>query len=101
MAYEKDPAELGALWMKESARGAYMTGTITVNGEAIKVVCFSAKKTSDKSPDWRVLKSVPKDARAEAAPVDHSALAGGVVDDSDVPFAWLLPLMLAAGSYVA
>jgi uncharacterized protein (DUF736 family) len=60
MAYERDPNELGALWLKSGAKGEYyMTGTI--NGE--KVVCFRARKQSDKSPDWRVLKSVPRDDR--------------------------------------
>ncbi len=72
MAFEKDPDELGALWLKTSARGEYMTGTI--NG--VNVVCFPAKKTSDKSPAWRVLKSKPRDG---AAPVRGS-------DNSDVPF---------------
>jgi uncharacterized protein (DUF736 family) len=57
--------ELGALWMKSSARGEYMTGKITVNGVEIKVVCFpNDNKTSDKQPDWRVLKSTPRDSEA-------------------------------------
>lgn len=52
----KDPNELGALWEKSSSRGPYMTGTI--NGVA--VVVFKNDKTTDKQPDWRVLKSRPK-----------------------------------------
>lgn len=57
MAFEKDPDELGALWTKTSANGkTYMTGEI--NG--VKVVCWPAKQTSDKSPDWRVMRSKPK-----------------------------------------
>lgn len=53
MAFEKDPDELGALWTKTSANGkTYMTGEI--NG--VKVVCWPAKQTSDKSPDWRVMR---------------------------------------------
>lgn len=66
MAFEKDPNEIGALWVKSGAKGDYMTGTIEVNGEQVRVVCFAAKKTSDKSPSWRVLKSVPRET---AAPV--------------------------------
>ena len=84
MAYEKDPNELGALWSRTGAKGEYLTGTITVNGEAIKVVCFSAKKSSDKSPDWRVLRSVPRESRPEAVP-DQSSLSAPV-NDSDIPF---------------
>lgn len=52
----KDPNELGALWVKTSSRGEYMTGTI--NGVA--VVVFRNEKRNDKQPDWRVLKSQPK-----------------------------------------
>ncbi len=51
-----------------------MTGTI--NG--VNVVCFPAKKTSDKSPTWRVLKSKPR----ESASVDAARNDG----DGDVPF---------------
>jgi uncharacterized protein (DUF736 family) len=54
----KDPNELGALWIKDSARGEFMTGTI--NG--VKVVCFkNDRKTSENQPDWRVLKSKPRE----------------------------------------
>lgn len=61
MPYEKNPDEIGALWNKQSAKGPYMTGVI--NGE--KVVIFTARKTSDKSPDWRVLKSKPRPESSE------------------------------------
>lgn len=57
MAYEKNPDELGALWLKTGTRGDYMTGEIS----GVKVVLFPAKKTSDKSPDWRVMKSKPRE----------------------------------------
>ena len=71
-AYEKDPAELGALWTRTSAKGEYLSGEI--NG--VRVVCFRAKKASEKSPDWRVLKAQP---RAESA----RSRANG---EEDVPF---------------
>lgn len=70
--FEKDPNELGALWMKTGPKGDYLTGTI--NGE--KVVVFLAKKTNDKGPDWRVLKSKPRDTGAPVAPIT----------DEDIPF---------------
>ena len=57
MAYQRDENELGALWIRDGKSGVYMTGEI--NG--VKVVCFAAKKSSEKSPDWRVLKSVPRE----------------------------------------
>jgi uncharacterized protein (DUF736 family) len=54
MSEQRNPDELGALWEKSSARGDYMTGTI--NGQAV-VVFRNDRKTSDKQPDWRVLKA--------------------------------------------
>jgi hypothetical protein len=54
----KNPDELGALWEKTNDRGTYMTGTI--GGQ--KVVCFrNDRKTTETQPDWRVLKSKPRD----------------------------------------
>lgn len=61
MAYEKDEHEIGALWLKQSAKGTeYLSGEI--NG--VKVVCFRAKPT-EKGPSWRVLKSQPREDREE------------------------------------
>lgn len=65
MAFEKDPNEIGALWNKTGAKGAYMTGTIDMGDGPVKIVCFAVKQTSEKSPAWRVLKSKP---REDAAP---------------------------------
>lgn len=66
MAFEKNPDEVGALWIKHGPNSDYMTGEI--NG--IKVVVFKAKKTSEKSPDWRVLKSKPRDEKKPITDVD-------------------------------
>ena len=68
MAFEKDPNEIGALWLKQGAKGPYLAGT--VNGVA--VVCFqNTRKTSDKQPEYRVLKSTPKAApRDDSTPLD-------------------------------
>lgn len=58
-----DPNELGALWIKHSAKGEYMTGTI--NG--VKVVVFrNNNKREEKHPDWRVLKSQPREPQGVA-----------------------------------
>ena len=59
----KDPNEIGALWLKSGSKGEYMTGTI--NGVA--VVCFRNKSDNEKAPQWRVLKSQPRDAKPEPA----------------------------------
>lgn len=55
----KDPNEIGALWVKSSAKGEYMTGEIG----GVKVVCFANKTGNEKAPQWRVLKSQPRDAK--------------------------------------
>ena len=72
---EKNPDELGALWIKTSPKGDYMTGTI--NGVA--VVVFRNERKTGQQPDWRVLKSRP---RTDAAPVAPSH----PVDVDDIAF---------------
>lgn len=55
--------ELGALWAKKSSKGAdYFSGTFTINGEKIPVVAFyNATKKNPNEPDYRILKSKPKE----------------------------------------
>lgn len=63
----KNPDELGALWVRSSAKGDFMTGT--VNG--VDVVCFANKSDNPKAPKWRVMKSKPKpDAADQRTPLD-------------------------------
>lgn len=54
---EKNPDEIGALWVKSGQRGEYMTGTI--NGQP--VVCFKNDSDNPKAPAWRVLKAKPRE----------------------------------------
>lgn len=75
MSYEKDPDELGALWLKTGSKGDYMTGTI--NG--VKVFCTPTKSSNPKAPTWRVMKSKPREEAAPSAPVVD-------ITDADVPF---------------
>lgn len=67
----KDPNEIGALWEKSGKSGKYYTGEI--NGE--RVVVFPVNRKHDRSPAFRVLKSVQGGAPA-AAPRK----------DEDIPF---------------
>jgi uncharacterized protein (DUF736 family) len=60
---ERNPDELGALWIKSSARGEYMTGTI--NGQPVVVFRNDRKLDGSKQPDWRVMKAKPKGERTE------------------------------------
>lgn len=61
---ERNPDEIGALWLKSGAKGEYMTGT--VNGQA--VVVFRNDRKQGKQPDWRVLKAKPRDEGRTSAP---------------------------------
>lgn len=71
MAFEKNPDEIGALWIKNGAKGDYLTGE--VNG--VKVVCFRVSSESPKAPAWRVLKSKPREgASVPSAPTAAVAL---------------------------
>ena len=71
----KDPNELGALWVKSSSKGDYMTGTI--NGVA--VVCFRNKSDNAKAPQWRVLKSTGRGSEKATPDVQN-------ISDADIAF---------------
>lgn len=73
--FKKDESELGALWLKTGGKGDYMTGTI--NG--VNVFCTPTKSDNPKAPTWRVMKSKPREAAMNTAPVAN-------VTDQDVPF---------------
>jgi hypothetical protein len=57
---KRNPDELGALWVKSGRKGDYMTGTIEGVG-AVVLFRNDRKVEGSKQPDWRVLKSKPKD----------------------------------------
>ena len=60
MSEQRNPDELGALWVKSGAKGEYMTGEI--NG--VKVVCFrnTRAENNERAPQWRVMKSKPRES---------------------------------------
>lgn len=58
---EQNPDELGALWIKQSQRGEYMTGTI--DGQAVVIFRNDRKTPGSKQPDWRVLRARPRDSQ--------------------------------------
>lgn len=62
--FKKDENERGALWIKQSARGEYMTGTI--DGQPVVVFRNEKKAPGSKAPDYRVLKAKPKGAPVAA-----------------------------------
>jgi uncharacterized protein (DUF736 family) len=72
---EKNPDEIGAMWMKTGAKGDYMTGT--VNGERV-VVFRNDKRGNEKAPDWRVLKAKPREGQ--------QVEAGVPIHEDEIPF---------------
>lgn len=63
MAFQKDENEIGSLWEQSSPKGPYMTGTI--NGERVVLFRNGNKRDGSKAPDWRVLKSKPREQAEE------------------------------------
>lgn len=57
-----DPS-IGALWIKESAKGKFLSGVVEVNGEKLNIVVFknTFKKEGEKSPDYRIYASKPRE----------------------------------------
>ena len=79
-----DNDKVGALWCKSGPQGdRFYTGTIEgplnlAEGEKLRIVCFSNKKTKDTQPDYNILKSKPKqEGQAPAKKGDF---------DSAIPF---------------
>ena len=80
--YKKDNGEIGALWAKTSARGEYFTGSIEIDGVKHAIVAFkNTSKRSDKAPDWRILKSQPRQG-GEPKTTD----AVDQINDESIPF---------------
>lgn len=70
---QRNPDELGALWIKSSSRGEFMTGTI--NGQPVVVFRNDRKREGSNAPDWRVLKSKPQDGKPTSRPAQTRGAA--------------------------
>ena len=69
MPFERDENELGVLWEKSGAKGTYFTGQLEIDGVKTKVVVFkNGNKRNEKAPDWRILKSKPREAAPDEEP---------------------------------
>lgn len=112
MAYERDPNEIGALWLRTGGRGDYLTGKI---GD-VDVICFPVSSQNPKAPTWRVLKSQPREDRQERheqqerpqqaprqpqtrkpapwASAKRQAEPVSAPNDDDIPFTVFVPLVL-------
>lgn len=65
---ERDPNELGALWIKQGRKGEYMTGKI--GDQPVVIFRNEHKREGSNAPDWRVLKPQKQDREQDQrAPV--------------------------------
>lgn len=58
---------IGALWIKEGAKGKFLSGVVEIGGEKHNVVVFknTLKKEGERTPDYRIYASKPRDAEAK------------------------------------
>ncbi len=75
--------DIGALWLNESQAGKkYLSGSVEVNGEKIKVVVFkNSYKKNDNQPDYRIYESKPQGQEEQ----DNNQTNTGTEED-DIPF---------------
>lgn len=88
--------EVGALWLKKSEKdgSAFFSGKLNVNGEQIDVVVFknSFKQPGEKSPDYRIYKSQPREgfasqpAKTQKYATPYSTPSSRITKEDDIPF---------------
>ena len=86
MPFERDPNELGVLWEKSGGKGPYFTGSLEIDGTKHQIVVFkNTTKRNEKAPDWRILKSQPRQRDDELHATNE---VGAVTTPSDdgIPF---------------
>ena len=67
---QKNPNELGAVWLREGNGKKYYFGKLTLDGKELQFVMFKndRKEPGSKQPDWRIYRSQPRsDSPAPAA----------------------------------
>lgn len=76
--------EIGVLWVKNSPKSQYMTGSIEINGEKTAIVCFlNSNKKEAKHPDWRIMKAKPRESEQ---PLNALPQRNDEIDASGIPF---------------
>lgn len=79
--------EHGALWIKTSARGEYMTGTVQIGEIKVKVVAFkNTNKKNQNEPDWRILESKPMEQKTNDLPTRTDEEKAEDINPENIPF---------------
>lgn len=63
---EEREKSIGALWLKQGAKGKYMSGEVTIGDVKTRVVVFKndRKEEGDKYPDYRIFRQKSKEELA-------------------------------------
>ena len=81
---EKD---IGALWVKKGEKGEYMTGIVTIDNVAHKIVVFkNGYKKEANHPDWRIYPSKPKPELNENGTEKVTDVVGEEIVADQIPF---------------
>ena len=58
---------IGALWLKEGAKGKYFSGNVEINGQKTNIVVFknTLKQPGEKTPDYRIFLQQERGERSE------------------------------------
>lgn len=86
MAVSKED-EIGALWTRQGGRGEFLSGTLTrADGSKLEIVVFKNdhKQPGERTPDWRIYKSQPRDQQPAPQPTRPAPKVDDL--DSDIPF---------------
>lgn len=87
--------DIGALWIKRSSKGEYLSGSVEIDGKKHFIVCFlNSYKKETKHPDYKIYPSEPRprtdaedreyDKKADAAMAAEEA--GSEPNTDDIPF---------------
>jgi len=59
--------KIGALWIKTSVKGDFLSGNIEIDGKKIPIVCFknTLKKEGENTPDYNILISKPREEKKD------------------------------------
>lgn len=65
---------IGALWVKQGAKGDYLSGYVEVDGQKVPLVCFiNGYKKEAKHPDYQIYKSEPRQGQGERTETEQRA----------------------------
>ena len=77
--------DIGALWLRQGAKGEFLSGIVTIDNVAHQIIAFKNNKTKPNQPDWRVYPSLPK-AELNENGTEKVIQVEESINDGDIPF---------------